>query len=230
MYTRHITNDIDIYTRHIANDIDIYTRHIATDIDIYTRHITNDIDIYTRHITNDIDIYTRHITNDIDIYTRHIANDIDIYTRHIATDIDIYTRHITNDIDIYPRHISNDIDIYVYWCPSCCLFHSQTFICRFFFIYFYMHYRWRSSYQEAMVRIPSNLFNPATLLYKAKARTCISNVICCGIFVFSEFNLAVGVPFVDSDVIVDHHCLQLSSHNGVDPLTNPGNLPYYTMY
>jgi hypothetical protein len=77
---------------------------------------------------------------------------------------------------------------------------------------------------------PSNLFNPAILLYKAKARTCISNVICRDIFVLSELILAVGVPFVDSDVIVDHHCLQLSSHNGVDPLTNPGNLPYYTMY
>ena len=34
----------------------IYTRHITNDIDIYTRHITNAIDIYTRHITNDIDI------------------------------------------------------------------------------------------------------------------------------------------------------------------------------
>ena len=38
---------------------------------------------------------------------------------------------------------------------------------------------------------------------------------------FSVFNLAVGVPFVDSDVIVDYHCLQLSSQNGVDPLANP---------
>jgi hypothetical protein len=66
-----------------------------------------------------------------------------------------------------------------------------------------------------------NLFNPAILLCKAKARTWISNVICCGVFVFSEFNLAIGVPFVDSDVIVDHHCLHLSSHNGVDALTNP---------
>jgi len=47
--------------------------------------------------------------------------------------------------------------------------------------------------------------------------------------VFSELNLAVGVPFVDSDVIVDHHCLHLSSHNGVDPLTNLGNLSYYTI-
>jgi hypothetical protein len=63
-----------------------------------------------------------------------------------------------------------------------------------------------------------NLFNPAILLCKAKARTWISNVICCGVFVFSEFNLAIGVPFVDSDVIVDHH---LSSHIGVDALTNP---------
>jgi hypothetical protein len=68
---------------------------------------------------------------------------------------------------------------------------------------------------------PFNLFNPAILLCKAKARTWISKVICCGVFVFSEFNLAIGVPFVDSDVIVDHHCLHLSSHNGVDPLTNP---------
>jgi hypothetical protein len=56
---------------------------------------------------------------------------------------------------------------------------------------------------------------------KTKARTWISNVICRGIFVFSELTLAVGVPFVDSDVIVDHHCLQHSSQNGVDPLTNP---------
>jgi hypothetical protein len=63
-----------------------------------------------------------------------------------------------------------------------------------------------------------NLFNPDILLCKAKARTWISNVICCGVFVFSEFNLAIGVPFVDSDVIVDHH---LSSHIGVDALTNP---------
>jgi hypothetical protein len=68
---------------------------------------------------------------------------------------------------------------------------------------------------------PFNRFNPAILLCKAKARTWISNVICRGIFVSSELNLAVGVPFVDSDVIVDHHCLHLSSHNGVDPLTNP---------
>jgi len=33
--------------------------------------------------------------------------------------------------------------------------------------------------------------------------------------------LAVVVPFVDIDVIVDHHWLYLSSHNGVDWLTNP---------
>jgi hypothetical protein len=68
---------------------------------------------------------------------------------------------------------------------------------------------------------PFDLFNPSILLCKAKARTWISNVICCGIFVLSEFNLAVGVPFVDSVVIADHHCLQLSSHNGVEALTNP---------
>ena len=67
---------------------------------------------------------------------------------------------------------------------------------------------------------PINRFNPAILLWKAKARTWISNVIGRGIFVFSEFNLAVHVSFVDSDVIVDHHCLHLSSHNGVDPLAN----------
>jgi hypothetical protein len=54
----------------------------------------------------------------------------------------------------------------------------------------------------------------------AKARTWISNVICCGIFVFSELTLAVGVSFVDSNVIVDHHRLHLSSHNGLDPLAN----------
>jgi hypothetical protein len=58
-------------------------------------------------------------------------------------------------------------------------------------------------------------------IVKAKARTWISNVICRGIFVSSELTLVVGVSFVDSDVIVDHHCLHRSSHNGVDPLTNP---------
>jgi hypothetical protein len=65
---------------------------------------------------------------------------------------------------------------------------------------------------------PFNLINPAILLYKAKARTWISNVICRGIFVLSELNLAVCVPFVDSDIIVDHHCLHLSSHNGVEKI------------
>jgi hypothetical protein len=48
-----------------------------------------------------------------------------------------------------------------------------------------------------------------------------TTVICRDSFVLSELILAVGVPFVDNDVIVDHHCLHLSSHNGVNPLTNP---------
>ena len=77
---------------------------------------------------------------------------------------------------------------------------------------------------------PINRFNPAILLCQDKARKWISNVICRGIFVFSELNLAFGVPFVDSDVIVDHHCLHLSSHNGVDPLTNPTSIYPITQY
>ena len=56
----------------------------------------------------------------------------------------IYTIHLTNDSDTDVRFGDDE-------CPSCCLFHSQTFVCMFFFICFYMHCRWGSSYREAIL-------------------------------------------------------------------------------
>ena len=72
----------------------------------------------------------------------------------------------------------------------------------------------RSSYQEERVEIqlsrgegwdPINRFNPATLL--CLSQTWISNVICGGLFMFSEFRWEVILRFVDIGEIDDHHCL-----------------------
>ena len=115
-----------------------------------------------------------------------------IYTRHIANDIDIYTRHITNNIDIYTRYITNDIDICV--CvgvlPVFCFVVKHSHAGSFSFVSI------RIAVGDPVIKRgegwdPINRFNPAILLWKAKARTWISNVICRGIFVFREFNLAV---------------------------------------
>ena len=108
--------------------------------------------IYTRHLHNTFtkDIYTRHLHNTFtkDIYTKHLHNTFtkDIYTIHLhnAFTKDIYTIHLTNDSDTDVRFGDDE-------CPSCCLFHSQTFVCMFFFICFYMHCRWGSSYREAIL-------------------------------------------------------------------------------
>ena len=50
-----------------------------------------------------------------------------------------------------------------------------------------MYYRWdQLSREEDYSWDPIKRFNPATVLYPSQARTCISNIICCGLFVFSE--------------------------------------------
>ena len=99
--------------------------------------------IYKRHLhkTFTQNIYKRHLHNTFtkDIYTKHLHNTFTkTFTQYI------YTIHLTNDSDTDVR-IGDDE------CPSCCLFHSQTFVYRFFFICFYMHCRWGSSYREAIL-------------------------------------------------------------------------------
>ena len=99
--------------------------------------------IYKRHLHKTFTqyIYKRHLHNTFtkDIYTKHLHNTFTkTFTQYI------YTIHLTNDSDTDVR-IGDDE------CPSCCLFHSQTFVYRFFFICFYMHCRWGSSYREAIL-------------------------------------------------------------------------------
>ena len=74
----------------------------------------------------------------------------------------------------------------------------------------------RSSYQEGRIEIqlsrgedwdPSNLFNPNTLLCLFQSTTWISNIICHGLFVFSELRWEAHVRFVDIGGIIDHHLL-----------------------
>ena len=64
-----------------------------------------------------------------------------------------------------------------------------------FFVYLYLYYHWRSSYQEGMVDISINLFNHATCLYPSPARTLISNLICRGVFIFIDLRWDVIVGF-----------------------------------
>ena len=62
---------------------------------------------------------------------------------------------------------------------------------------------------------PINRFNPTTCLCLSQARTWISNVKWCGLFLCSvnDVGLEVMVSFVDIGRIVDNHCLNLFCHN-----------------
>ena len=64
--------------------------------------------------------------------------------------------------------------------------------------------RWFLSLCTGNVWEPINQFNPATYLCLSQARTWISIVICCGLFLCS---VSWDVRFVDISEIVDHHCL-----------------------
>jgi len=59
-------------------------------------------------------------------------------------------------------------------------------LCWFFIICLYRYCRWRSSYQECWD--PINRFNNAIFVCPSRARNWISNAICHGLFVFSEFS------------------------------------------
>ena len=48
----------------------------------------------------------------------------------------------------------------------------------------YMHCHWRSSYQEREGWGPISLLNSATCFGLSEARIWISNVICCGLYLF----------------------------------------------
>ena len=71
----------------------------------------------------------------------------------------------------------------------------------------YMYCHWSSSYQEGKVVIPLTGLTPPQFLCLSQARTWISNVICHGLFMFSELRQEVFVRFVDIGGIGDHHCL-----------------------
>ena len=61
----------------------------------------------------------------------------------------------------------------------------------------FLYCRWRFSYQEGRRWDPINRFNPTTLLCLSQTRTWITNVLCRGIFVFSERILFVLLILLD---------------------------------
>lgn len=75
------------------------------------------------------------------------------------------------------------------FCDCIWYFEAAASVCRFFFKPFvYMYFRWRLSYQEGTVEMPLIVLTSTTLLYLSQSRMWISNVICRGLFVYSEFS------------------------------------------
>ena len=90
---------------------------------------------------------------------------------------------------------SSQLTTSVHWPCRCTLYVLLSFIfvilvvCGLFewkrICLFYMYCHWRSRYQEGRVGIPLTGLNPPQWCM-SQARTWISNVICRGLFVFSE--------------------------------------------
>ena len=64
----------------------------------------------------------------------------------------------------------------------------------------------RSSYQEGRIEIPVTCLT-LTQCCLFQSTTWISNIICHGLFVFSELRWEAHVRFVDIGGIIDHHLL-----------------------
>ena len=64
----------------------------------------------------------------------------------------------------------------------------------------------RSSYQEGRIEIPVTCLT-LTHCCLFQSTTWISNIICHGLFVFSELRWEAHVRFVDIGGIIDHHLL-----------------------
>jgi hypothetical protein len=86
----------------------------------------------------------------------------------------------------WPCHCTVHVYVVIHFCDSTVVFLSAI-RAGFFLSFVYMYCRWRSRYQKGGGWGPINRFNSATFLCPFHTRTWISNVICRGLFVFSDF-------------------------------------------